>query len=520
MNPAITLSSQEMSFKEFLVKDRRNKRILILAGIAIIIQFAIFKYFYPYASYIHGDSFSYIRAAYYNMDINTYMVGYSKFLRLFSVFTTSDTALVTFQYLFIQSSVLFLLFTLFYFYNPGKTFQLILLCYLVINPLFLHLANLISSDGFFLALSLIWFALLLWLIHRPSLKIIILHAIVLFIAFTVRYNALIYPFISAGAFCLSRLALRAKLVGISTGVLLCGLFMFYTANKYKQLTGHWQYSPFSGWQLANNAMYAYRYVEKERRKPVPTKYQPLDNQIREYFDSTRDEKKHPQESLKASTVYMWTKTLTLYKYRDSLFKKDSAASELKKWASMGPFYKSYGLHIIRTYPFEFLIHFAWPNAQKYYAPPVEFLGAYNNGRDSVNEFAQIWFNYKTPKVETRVKNKEVWILDFYPILSGVINVVMLCTLICYILYGGWKKQGNLRLGILMGTSVWLINAGFTIFASSAALRFQSFPLMLTTIFAAFLINWLWELATPKTIPDSTVIANKTAHTNVPQTVVT
>lgn len=496
MNEQIAIEQTNSPFKRFLFGERQHRFVMLLAAGAIIIQFAIFKYLYPFASYIHGDSFSYLRAAYYNMDVNTYMVGYSRFLRFFSVFTTSDTALVAFQYLTIQASILFLLFTIFYFYPPGKWVKGFLLCFMVFNPLFLHLANLISSDGLFLALSLLWFALLLWIIHQPSRKIVLIHALVLFMAFTVRYNALIYPFISAGAYLLSRLPWRTKLAGISISVLLCGLFVFYTSYKYKSLTGYWQYSPFSGWQLSNNAMYAYRYVDAPNRKTVPKRYQALDNMIRQYFDTTRDVKKHPQESLMASTVYMWTPGLPLFKYRDSLFGKDSTAGELKKWAAMGPFYKSYGLHIITEYPLQFARYFLWPNAQKYYAPPVEFLEQYNSGRKEVIDIAKIWFNYSSLKVTTRTK-KDVWVLNFYPILSGIINVVMLCTLICYVILGGWKTKDNFRIGVLMGATVWLLNAGFTIFSSSAAIRFQSFPLLLTTIFALMLLNWLWKMSTVK-----------------------
>jgi hypothetical protein len=469
--------------------------ILILAVGAILVQLLIFKYFYPYASYIHGDSFSYLKAAHYNLDVNTYMVGYSRFLRLFSVFTKSDTMLVAFQYLFMQTSILFLLFSIFYFYRPGRVVQIVLLCFMVFNPLFLHLANLISSDGFFLALSVIWFTLLLWILHRPSKEIILVNAIVLFIAFTVRYNALIYPFISAGAILLSRVPRSLKFAGIGVGMLLCGLFVFYTSYKYKKITGYWQYSPFSGWQFANNAMYAYRYVDSAKRKPVDEKFKVLDNMIREYFDSTRDVKKHPQETLMASTVYMWTPGMSLFKYRDQLFKKkDSTASELKKWASMGSFYKEYGLHIIKKYPFHFARYFIWYNAMKYYAPPVEFLEHYNSGKNDVLPIAQNWFDYNSTTVSTRMKSKEVWILGFYPILSGIINVIMLCVLICYLSLKGWQTKNNFRIGILMGGTVWLLNAGFTIIASSAALRFQSFPLLITIIFASLLLDWLWSIA--------------------------
>src|SRR4029077_10678256 len=110
--------------------------------------------------------------------------------------------------------------------------------------------------------------------------------------------------------------------------------------------GYWQYAPFSGWQMANNAMYVYRYVDSADRKPVPLRFQPLDNTIRHFFDTHRDTVKYKYETLQASTVYMWdTRISPLYKYRDSIFRKDSAAAELRKWASMGPLYKDYGTWI-------------------------------------------------------------------------------------------------------------------------------------------------------------------------------
>ena len=447
-----------------------------------------------------------------NFDINTYMVGYSKFLRLFSVFTTSDFALIAFQYLFIQSSALYFLFTIFYFYKPTNVFQIVLLGFIVLNPLFLYMSNYVSSDALFLALSLTWFTLLLWIIHRPRIRFIILHTLIIYVAFTVRYNALIYPFISGVAFILSRQKLQLKLVGIITGIIAIGLFIAYTGSKYKALTGTWQYSPFSGWQMANNAMYAYRYVDKTKRKPVPTRFKVLDNMIREHFDSTSDFLKYPDESLLASTVYMWDTTSPLYKYRNLQFKKESTASEFKKWASIAPLFGEYGAYIIRQYPLEFARYFLWPNSNKYYAPPVEFLGAYNMGKDSVAEIAQVWFRYKSRKVKTRFNDSTVHILDFYPILSGIMNVVFLCTLLCFILLNGFKNNVLLGKGLILAATVWIINAAFTIFASSAALRFQSFPIILFSCFSFLLLDYIIQAAKEKT-----EIANNTSEVYEPKT---
>ena len=482
-------------FKDFLFKDKRNRRILWIAAAVVVIQFAVFKYLYPYASYIHGDSFSYLEAADKNLDINTYLIGYSKFLRLFSVFNRTDYILAAFQYLFIQCSALYLLFTIFYFYKPGRVIQYVLLGFMVFNPLFLHLGNLVSSDCFFAALSLTWFTLLLWIIQRPSTRVLVWHAVVLFIAFTVRYNAMIYPFIAVLAFSLSKMPLRKKLVGLGMVFILCGSFVSFTMWKYKELTGYWQYSPFSGWQFANNAMYAYRYVYGTDLEPVSKKYEALDNMIRKFYDRTRDLTMNPSEKAMASTFYMWSAGMPLMQYRDSLFnaKKDTTASELKKWASMGPFYKDYGQYIIRKYPLHFAVYFMWPNTRKYYAPPVEFLESYNSGNDAVTNQAKRWFGYKTVKVTTRMKNLNTWVLDFYPILSGIINVVLLFGLLYYVILKGWQYNRVFNKIIIMGGTVWLLNAFFTITASSSALRFQTFPILLTTIFSLLLVDWMAQL---------------------------
>lgn len=489
-----TIIQTEISFKDYLFKDRRNRRILWVAAVSIVIQFAIFKYLYPYASYIHGDSFAYLDAADKNLTINTYMIGYSKFLRLFSVFAKPDIVLVSFQYLLIQSSALILLFTIFYFYRVGKGFQTVLFCFMVFNPLFLHLANMVSSDGFFLALSLLWFSSILWIIHKPSNKIIIWHAIVMFIAFTVRYNAMIYPVIAAIAFWLSDLTLRKKVIGLGSGLLLCCWFIGLTMYQYKKLTGYWQYSPFSGWQMANNAMYAYRYVDSADRKPVPKKFKALDNMVRRFYDRTRNLTIYPSEREQASTFYMWSQGMPLMVYRDSLFRaKDSNAIELKKWASMGPLYKDYGIYIIKQYPLFFAKYFLWPNSRKYYAPPVEFLEKYNSGYKTVSDQTKKWFGYKSTSVNTRMKNNKTWILDIYPILSGVINLVMLFGIIYFLVLKGWQFNIVFKKMLLIGGTIWLLNAVFTISASSAALRFQSFPLILTTTFALLLIDWMVQL---------------------------
>jgi hypothetical protein len=277
-------------------------------------------------------------------------------------------------------------------------------------------------------------------------------------------------------------------------VLLIGGFIIYNGNEYKQLTGKWQYSPFSGWQLANNAMYAYRYVDSANRLPVEKQYAKLDNMIRKYFDTTRNPFAHPEGLLKASTVYMWDPHSPLYRYRDGLFVHETTASELKKWASMGPFYSKYGLYIIRKYPAFYIQDFIWPNICKYYAPPVEFLDHYNSNEDSIKQPALLWFNIKNPKALIRVKTLEVKMLDYYPIMAGIANVVFLLNTICLVILGFFRQRTPNRDSIILIALFWLANAFFTILASSVALRFQAFPVILVTMSSFLLIDLMVKMA--------------------------
>lgn len=480
--------ASEQTFTQFLFHNRWNRIILYLAAAAIIIQFAIFKYLYPFANFIHSDSFFYLDAARENLTIATYPIGYSKFLRLVSVFAKPDLVLVSLQYLLIQCSTLFLLFTIFYFYNTGKVIQVVLLCFMIVNPLFLHLGNMISSDGLFLALSTAWLALLLWIIYKPSNKIIYWHSVILFAAFTVRYNAMIYPFISLFAFGLSNLSLRKKILGLGLGLILIGWFMGISMYQYKKLTGYWQFSPFGGWLLASNAMYAYREVDSTDLQSLPLKFRALDNMIRNYHGIHRN-----VEFGWPGVAYMWDSDFPLLQYPDSLLKKDAPATLLKKWASMGPFYSSYGSYIIKKYPVHFLRYYIWPNSQKYFHPPVEFLGYYNTAQPTVPELVVKWFGYTNNQVKTRMKSGEAWSLRHCRRLVSIANLSMLLMLLSYLLLKGWKYSPSFNKIILLAGFAWLVNAAFIIFTCAAALRFQTFPVLLSVTFSLLLIDWIAQL---------------------------
>lgn len=488
MNILQNAPASEQTFAHFLFHNRRNRIILYLAAATILIQFILFKYLYPFANYIHDDSFAYLKAAEENLTINSYPIGYSKFLRLVSVFAKPDWVLVSLQYLFIQCSTLFLLFTIFYFYKAGRATQTILLFFMVLNPLFLQLGNMVSSDALFLALSITWFTLLLWIIYKPSHKVIYWHAVVLFLAFTVRYNALIYPFISLLAFGLSTLPLRKKGIGLGLALLIIGWFIGLSMFQYKKLTGFWQFSPFSGWQWANNAMNVLREVDSVDREPVPPQFRELDNRIHIFFDT------HPDLGVvEATPAFMWSRHFPLMQYRNSLFESDISATEFKMWASMGPFYGSYGKYIIKKYPLHFIRHFILPNSRKYFIPPLEYLENYNWGYPTVPESAVKWFGYTNNQVTARTKNGSIWTLEYYPFLVSIINMALVLLLLSYLLLKGWQYNPIFNKVILLVGFFWITYIGFNIFSAPTVLRYQAFSSTLSVTFSLLLIDWMGQL---------------------------
>ncbi len=495
--PAAAAGTQP-SFKDYLLHNPQNRAFLYIAGIGFILQLVIFKYLYPYAGFIHGDSFAYLYSAYYNADVSIYPVGYSKFLRLFSVFSTSDTALVAFQYLLIQCSALYFIFTLFFFYKPGKMVQFILFGFMLLNPIPLYLSNYVSSDSLFLSLSLLWFTTLLWIINRPAKRLITIHTALLLLAFTVRYNAMYYPLIATLAFLLSRQGVWMKVAGIAAGFLVIIGFIMHTSHKYQEIIGKRLFTPFSGWQIANNAMYAYRYVDSPDVKPVPVRFRQLDNMVRTYFDTSRDISTHPMEALLVSTVYMWTPTSPLRQYMNNQFKEDSTALELKRWATVAPLYEDYGAYLIKQYPMKFVRYYLWPNAIKYYTPPEEFLQTYNMGRDSVQRIARIWFGYKSNKVKTAFSDFTVNALNFYPILAGIMNVVFLVSFLGFVILNGLKLSSLLSKTLLLAGSLWIVNFSFSVFASPVTLRYQVFPILVFLSFGLLLVDRIYKAAYGKT----------------------
>lgn len=478
------------AFKQYIWKDNENKMFILVTGFAFFSLFYIFSKCYPFPNFL-PDSYSYIDAATQNVSINMWPVGYSKFLRFVSVFNQTDKGLFFVQYLILEASILFFLITIRYLFNPGKWTIRVLFVLLIFNPFWLYVSNFVSSDALFASASLIWLTTLLWIIYHPGKDLILLHGLILFIAFSIRYNALYYPLVSIVVISINRSTIKQKLINLALSCVPVLIFIGCTISLYSEKTNTIQFSPFGGWQLASNALYMYAHVSPKTKQPVPGNLKPLHQLTVKHLDSLNHLVPSKRPDLELGIYYLWNEKAPLKNYLAIKYAKDSTTSYLKRWAKQAPLYSQYGSWLIKQYPMEFARYYLFPNLINYYAPAPEFLSIYNMGADTVDPGGVKWFGYKTNKVHGFSKDKKIIITGFLPTVLAIINILFITCFLGFLFLDGFKEiSNNYKKVLYLFLSIWLINLLFSVFASPIVLRYQVFPFIFTLSFGAILLSYL------------------------------
>jgi hypothetical protein len=473
----ILTNEPESSFWQFLLKEKRNRTLLLIALIGSIAQFAIFKSLYPFADFF-SDSYSYIYVASANLDIGIWPLGYSKFLRAFHFITHSDTAVVAFQYFFLEISSAYFLFTLLYFFKPSNTTRTVLFAFLFFNPLFLYISNYINSDPLFAALSLIWITQLIWIIHKPRLYQIFFQAVLLFACFTIRNNAYYYPILAILAFALAKQQIWKKVSGALLGILFIIPFILFQREAAYKLTGTKQFSLFTGWLLANNALYFRGNVDADSTLFHSAEAKELDLIAIDFY-------KHLKPGFNdylshyVANFFIRETPAPLKQYFKRNYKPRSELEIIKNWGQASVVFEEYGKTLLKKYPGAYLRYYMLPNAQFYFIPPLEKLEIYNLGWDEVWPVAQEWFDYKTDKVRSISKTAQGRILFFYPGLFLFINIFLIGTLLSFLISKKYKtvnRQFNYT--VLLISLFQAVNFAFCVSATIIVLRYQFLPMIL------------------------------------------
>jgi hypothetical protein len=479
---------------KFIWSDRGNRIYLYCAVGLSILLFFVFKLLYPHPNMVL-DSYVYIRPLTERLPANSFPMGYSWFLQVFSLFSRSTTLLVWCQYLLLEASCLLFFFTLLYFFQPGRWIRVLLFLFLFVNPLFLYCSNFIMSDPLFTTLSILWLTQLTWLMRDPRAYMILVHALLLLLVFTVRYTALYYPFVASLGILLTRLKIGQKIVAIGLQFLLIGVFVLYTIHQMKALTGLSQFSPFGGWRMANNALYMYGHVCQEKNDPVPPKFDTLDLMVKRYFNAVRQvDDLSDEHSGGAFYAADFDSPLLQYMYRQ--YGQDTVFLNMRTFGLLAPLYSAYGSYLARKYPLDYCRWFLYPSTMRYAIPPPEIFASFSPfylREDYLGQEASQWFGLKTLAVDPAYISLRTTLLSPYPLILFMVHLAFILGFVGFAFFGGFKKIGwhNARI-MLVVAAFWVCDLFFKVTAGAVVLRHQLFLMILEYAFALLFIEFVYR----------------------------
>jgi hypothetical protein len=470
-----------------------NRTFLLTIGILMIVIFAGYKIIFPFPT-LTPDSHTYLVMAYNNQLVGAFPGGYGKFLRLFSAFTSSALMLTMFQYIYLQFCTIYFLFRIAYLFKFSVWVTRLLITLSVVNPIIILSSNLITPDALFAGVSIIWFSQLLEIRYKPTLGMLLSHAMTALVAFSLKYNALYYPLISLLVIIFSDLRFRSKAIGFGMVVLLLGGFIGATQVEYEKSTGWNQFAPSIGWQLAGNILTAYEQFPENKNVQFPKRFAELNKLVTQHVDSLNDVAKYLHSKL--SYFYQYDKSSPLYAYMNKAWTFDTTGSKIKHWSRMGPTYMEYGIMLIQNHPEAYIKHFVKPNLNYFFTPNAEVLGYYNLSGKTVDSLARTWFNLKISKAYNN--NTDIPGSDYFSIPVAIANTVFMLGFIAFCYLNGFKAVNRfagtaLKLALLF----WCCNFLFSIISAPIMLRYQIFPFVLAYSFATFLFVFVIQKCFPR-----------------------
>jgi len=457
----------------------------------------LFKLFYPYPNLVL-DSYYYVKASVLNWDINAWPIGYSKFLRLFNLFSHSANLLVSLQFLLLVGACLVFFFTWLFLFKPGRWISNLVFIFLFINPLFLYCSNYVLSDPLFIGLSILWITQLLWIIYRPHPYMILTHALLLFLAFSVRYNALYYPFIGTLAFIFSRQRIWLKLAGIMAPAILLIAFILYTGTKVAEITGERQFSAFGGWKTANDALYMYAHVYENNSRYIPERFRVLDSMVKKYFRSYKDPGDLLKPDYTSGSFFMFAgeSPLVQYMFHLSGVRWRWPFLNTKDWLAAGPLFQEYGFYLIRQYPLAFARWFLWPNVQRYINPPGEIFGSklpYMWLEGYGGDYIRACLHLNSIAFRHSAISLSQEILYFYPKIFAMIHIAFLIGLAGFLFCHGFRGMEKPSLHCLIViVFLWSCDLVFSVFSAGIVIRYQMFLMVCEVALGSYFIEYVYR----------------------------
>jgi hypothetical protein len=277
-------------------------------------------------------------------------------------------------------------------------------------------------------------------------------------------------------------------------------FIYYTTGQTGKVMGTRQFSAFSGWQMASNAVYAYAHMPVRPVITVPEEFTAVHQRVTVYLDSLQKVPMAFRPDRPLMAFYLWDPGSPLQPVTGAEHIADNKL-HLERMAAVSPLYNKYGKYLINQYPLQYIRYYLWPNMLQYANPPAENMSVYNDGADSVWPIAQTWFRYKTDKVYTVSDRSEMELFDYYPAFMVFIIILFTGVWIAYLLIGGRKFTAPpFRHAFRITTFYWIVHFGFSVLASPVVLRYQLFNMILGVTFSVLLVDMYLKRARQGSYP--------------------
>jgi hypothetical protein len=469
-------------FGYFLFQENRWV-VLVSVGITPVL-FVIMKLLFPHAL-IWPDSNQYIRTALNNAELTAWPIGYPKFLQFVHAIIPKDWAIVLLQYILLETAILFLYFTVCFFFRPRPWIKIVILFCLLINPFVIGISNYIMTDALFAALTITWLTLSIWYFHQPEAAYAFLLVTTLFLAFTVRYYALFYPVITASIIIFSRAKLWVKFSSITLGISLFLTFTLYTENIYSQLTGRPEFSPFSGWQLASNALIMYRHIPNREQDIPPPELQPLHQLVTRTLNSFPSPEAVPDRDL--HFFFAWKIGSPLVTYSHAFYGIDPTTEDLRKWAAVGQLYHDYGIFLIKRHPLAYIRFYIGQGIDWFVNPKREMVNEFPKGGVWVTDRTRQWFGYSSNWVSCTTST--LFSFSWFPPILNFLNALFLLCIVGYYYCGCYRTaEPVMNRTILFAATYWFANFLFIVTFAPFLLRYGLSVMVLNIIFIPIILE--------------------------------
>jgi len=353
------------------------------ADILLLLTFAIFvviiKFCYPVPE-ITWDSDSYINISQY-LQPNNRPIGYAVFLAILYTISKSLSFVVYSQFFIYLFSALVLLKVVKKYWRLNFLQYYFLGVLILIEPAALYNCNTILSDILFSCLTYLYLATLILYTSSKKFSLLIIHILLLCLCILTRHIALFYSFFTVLIF----IIYLKKFKRIFSIVLVFAAFFVVYKNVVDWNSRTYRvaiYSPFTGWNQANNVLYALRHIHLNPESIQDEEIRELQLFFSAYLDTTS------YKPYEVGSGYLWDarSPLNIIRMRleDSL-KNEKLPSDLTfTWYLLAPKYARYSSFIIKNYPYQYFKGFIIPNIKSLLKPNDAEMADYYTAKNGIS----------------------------------------------------------------------------------------------------------------------------------------